>query len=253
MTVEDSEVDTLGRRLDRMGRRLMLRRLPAMAWLRGLQPVLRRLTAAPHGDRFERIEANLPPWTTPAPGEPLQAQLRARVERYTGPGAEALRVHQGPMSEAIAETHEARAVAIGRDVFFNRSGFSPDTPAGFGLLVHEATHVLEALRPGIAWRRSTGAGAAREEQRAGRAEAQARASYRFGLDARFVAGPPLTTAGVAASAGSAPPALMPMRAATTEPPAVTTAAPAGLDMDKLRAQLQRDLLRQLRTDFERGA
>jgi hypothetical protein len=257
MNVEAVEtVDTLGMRLDRMGRRLIARRLPAMPWLRALQPVLRRATtaAATRARRFDRVEANLAPWTPPS-GARLPTPLRDRVERFTGPGLEALRVHDGPAASRVAEAHESRAVAMGTDVFFNRGEFQPETPAGFGLLVHEATHVLEALRPGADWRRSTHAGVQREESRAERAQAAAAASYRLAPEARSTGALHLSRApAVAVSAGEAGrPAERPMRAVSVEPTAPSTPQAGGVDVDKLRAQIYRDLLRQLRTDFERGA
>ena len=99
-------------------------------------------------------------------GRLLPADVRERLRPQAGPGADVMRVHQGEVADTVARDRGADAVTLGRDVFFREGQFRPREPRGFGLLVHEATHVMQLLQPGVAWRRATGAGVQDEEAEA---------------------------------------------------------------------------------------
>jgi hypothetical protein len=280
---------TLGQRLDEQARRLAARRLPAYPWARPLARFLDHLTSlpAPVEGRFQRIEAQVHhaslqgrgtagELAAPAiyaqaviAGRPLAPEVQARLRQVVGPGVEALRVHDDEMADATARGHQADAVTVGPDVFFRQSQFQPHEPRGFGLLAHEATHVVALLHPGVSWQRATGAGVREEEATAQAHEssavsAQPAPSRTPGMQpiARFSSaiGPASTAARSSASissvAASMPPpstpALQPMRAATDRKsePASPVAAP--FDVEEMRRTLMRDLMRQLRTEFERG-
>jgi hypothetical protein len=54
-----------------------------------------------------------------------------------------LRIHTDPEADALSRDLGARAFTSGQDIFFRHGAFDPGTPDGFGLLAHEATHVLQ--------------------------------------------------------------------------------------------------------------
>ncbi|WP_035845067.1 eCIS core domain-containing protein [Kitasatospora azatica] len=190
---------TLGERLDSQARVLAARRLQPLAWAGPLRLAAERALARaePLAGRYERIEqappedgqgfpapvpAVLParvPVATPASppagvsggrtapaGRPLPGELRGRLRAVAGPAADLLRIHDGPEADALARSHRAEAVTIGRDIHFRSGRYRPQERDGFALLAHEATHVMALLRPGAAWRRATGAGQQEEEREA---------------------------------------------------------------------------------------
>ncbi|MFE1943140.1 eCIS core domain-containing protein [Streptomyces massasporeus] len=198
----------------------------------------------------------------PPTGRALPAPVRSRLRAAVGPAADVLRVHDDDRSDAFAREQRADAVTVGRDVHFRRGRLRPSEPSGFGLLVHEATHVLALLRPGASWQRATGAGARAEEAEALANERAVTLPGRPGPAASPVA--PFTAG---RAAGGAAPALE--RTATSAPAPVPTptahprrapadrhtdgpAAPPPLDVQALRRQVIDDVMRQLRSEFERG-
>jgi len=205
------------------------------------------------------------PADRPAEGRPLPSDVQGRLREVTGRGAEALRVHDDAAADAVARAHRADAVTVGPDVFFRQGQFQPREPRGFGLLVHEATHVLELLQPGAAWRRATGDGVHQEEAAAlaqeraavaGSAPAVAGSAPAVGkgrVEAGNLAHPLPQPAAPGAAPRSAPPAspaLRPMTAAADRD--MSAPPPAPMDLEALRRSLVDDLMRQLRTEFERG-
>jgi hypothetical protein len=212
----------------------------------------------------ERAAWDLPAiYAAPAVGRPLSADLQERLREVAGRGAEALRVHDDAVADATARAHQADAVTVGPDVFFRQGQFRPHEPRGFGLLVHEATHVLGLLRPGAAWRRATSTGVQEEEEAA---LAQERAAVsRLGptvgqgrVETGRLSRPPTQSAPPAAPGAAtratplAAPALRPMTAEADRDVSVPAPAPAPVDLQALRQGLVQDLMRQLRAEFERG-
>jgi hypothetical protein len=300
------ETPTLGRHLDEQARRLTTRSVPARPWAAPFEVLVGRLATlpTPDGGRFSRREAGVPEpaWPEPGPfdedsagrGEPpaappgrsLPSDVVSRLRPVVGPGVEALRVHDDEAAHETAVAHRADAVTVGQDVYFRQGRFDPREPRGFGLLVHEATHVVERTRPGASWRQATGQATAAEEDLALAREAavvtdrpaalggwpaaprggdpvrMTAEAVPLGLP-RFAAHSPAAPASfplpgaappAAPTAPAATPAARPMTAAIdrpTEPPSV--AGPPPLDVDALRERIVRDLKRQLRDEFERGA
>ncbi|SDW52379.1 protein of unknown function [Amycolatopsis xylanica] len=259
---------TLGERLDEAGQALAGRHAPIEPAGGRFAPVLRRAErlAAGFGDRFERTEAPSAPLvrrapqateetTTaveqpstvepPEPGRPVPADVRARLREVSGPGADVLRVHDDPAADVVAREHRADAVTTGADVYFREGRFRPDEPAGFGLLAHETTHVSAHLEPGKAARRATAGGIAAEENLAVSHEIQAIHPTHSAESPS-----PGLTPGQPAQPPSAPGAQTPMTASTDRE--VPAAAPEPLDLGELRRGLIDDVMRLLRTDFERG-
>jgi Domain of unknown function (DUF4157) len=246
---DDRPVETWGARWARDLERLHARRAPGLPWLDALDPVARRMTerAAQTGDRFQRVEAGAAPRSESkredarAEEAPVPWDIRARLRRLLGLGADALRAHAGDRADALARAHRADAVTVGSDVFFARGRFQPQAPAGFALLAHEATHVVEGADANASWRRSTAAGVAAEEQRALGRERAALDPRRAWPQAQRSAAPPAAAAG--------PRGMTAATDRTLEDAAPVSAAP---DMGELKRALFRDLLRELRTEFERG-
>jgi hypothetical protein len=191
------------------------------------------------------------------PGHPLPPTARSRLRALAGPAADAMRVHNGPASDALARAAGADAVTVGRDVHLREGRYAPDRDRGLALLAHEATHVAAALDPGPGWNRATGAD--EEERRARHLE-------------RLVLGtaapvpvatslppspgpsgapdpaqwPSARTSSVTAPAPTAPGA----RTAATDRDLGATAV--GPDLESLRRGVVADVMRQIRTEFERG-
>lgn len=218
------------------------------------------------------------------PPQPVPPDLRYRLRRTAGPAADLMRVHVGPASDALARAAAADAVTVGADVHMRRDRYTPRRPEGLALLAHEATHVAALVDPGRAWRRTVGedhdeeALARRQEQELlGRAVANDQPHPATGtaplLAARTAARPMASPGHGTASPAPAPPAAAALAAspASTRPaPAVPAAIPATgpairraatdrdtatsavPDLESLRSSLVSELMRRLKTEFERG-
>ncbi|MFG2712992.1 DUF4157 domain-containing protein [Streptomyces goshikiensis] len=228
-------------------------------------------------------DAGRPPGRSPAPrppsaapdgpdgprGDVLPAATRARLRAAVGPAADVMRVHHDEPADALARARRADAVTVGRDVFFRRGRLRPQEERGFGLLVHEATHVLALMRPGAAWHRATGADVRAEEAEALAAE-RAAAPGAFppaggpppGPSARSGAAPARPSGPAALAPASAPAVAPAPSSASTAAPAMAAPAereaagaapaPAPVDVQALRRDLIDDVMRRLRDEFERG-
>ncbi|MEV0825101.1 eCIS core domain-containing protein [Nonomuraea rubra] len=196
---------------------------------------------------------------------PVPVDVRTRLEPVAGPGAAAMRVRLGAEADAVARARHADGVTIGTDVLMRSGRYRPDTPKGFALLAHEAGHVTALLRRGGAPPAGPDAVAAEEEQ-ARRAERAALRAYGHGP----LAGPPPPGPARIAQAAPRPafPSPSPRLPAPASPdgsPAAAAAVPmradldrpepaaaAGFDVEALRRDLIDELMRRVRTDFERG-
>ncbi|MEV6304513.1 DUF4157 domain-containing protein [Actinoplanes sp. NPDC051861] len=283
---------TLGERLSAAGEELAARHLTTFPWAAGLAPALRRAAelSTSWAERFERHEADVrpPPATArrrfpsapaspSAPEEsvvteterPLPVDVRARLGALAGPGAAVMRVLTGSAADTEVRGMHADAVTRGTEVRMRSGRLRPDTPEGLALLAHEASHVSAALRRGGAASHGTPGGADAEEREALRIERETRLSFGSPVVSAPAAlhlsgGPPGTaTPPSPGPNGSAPPnGTAPAAAAAAGPsmradadraeagPAAA-AAPA-LDMESLRHDLIEELMRRVRTDFERG-
>lgn len=76
-------------------------------------------------------------------GQPLPASERAFFEPRLGSDFSRLRVHSDSRAASLAQSLNARAFTIGRDVIFGAGQFSPGSRSGKQLLAHELTHVLQ--------------------------------------------------------------------------------------------------------------
>jgi hypothetical protein len=287
MTDAAHSTETLGQRLEDEARRMAARCVPDCPWAGPVGVLLDHLTSLPASfeGRFDRREVapSVTAWDigtsggrnprgatdghrAVSPGRPLPSDVVERLRATAGPGAETVRVHDDEAADATAGAHRADAVTIGRDVFFRRGRFRPREASGLRLLVHETTHVLERLRPGASWRRAT-AGGVREEEAVARARAAAAVPGPAStpVPSRPAAlAPPVRPASILAALPPAAEALGvatpsgPATASESRPMAATAdpqldlPAPAPVDLEAFRSGLLRDLMRQLRDEFERG-
>jgi hypothetical protein len=76
-------------------------------------------------------------------GQPLTQPLRGFFESRFGHDFGRVRIHAGAQAAGLAESMQARAFAIGRDVVFGAGEFAPDTSRGRELMAHELTHVVQ--------------------------------------------------------------------------------------------------------------
>ena len=273
-------VVTLGDLLLDEARRLTARHGAALAWLDLLEPVIvRNSERAGTTARFERREAapaaepppptgplDAPPvFDEPGGGEAPAPAARDALRPLVGPAVDRARLHDGATADQFARARGADAVAVGRDIYFRGRAYAPDTPKGLGLLAHELTHVAESERPGADWRRATSGGVREEERLAG---ARERAAVGGALSP--IIAPAFARPAVAAPVSSPPsrtgppaaeiaPRFRPMHADADRPDpspdaaAPASAAPPAPNLEAMRRTLFRDLMSQIRVEFERGA
>lgn len=92
-------------------------------------------------------------------GRPLPSGARARLEDAFGADFGSVRIHADSLAAQLAERLQAQAFTIGEDVYFGRGRYDPVGPAGFALLGHELTHVLQNRgAPGTLRRRAAAPG-----------------------------------------------------------------------------------------------
>jgi Domain of unknown function (DUF4157) len=75
-------------------------------------------------------------------GGSLDGRVRAKLEPTIGKLGD-VRVHSDGTADALARSVRARAFTTGRDVFFARGEYRPQTADGNRLLAHELTHVSQ--------------------------------------------------------------------------------------------------------------
>src|SRR5262249_1137143 len=148
-------------------RRLAMRKIPIIEWATLLRPLMDRMIARPNAAqvRFKRVESapqvesrrepGLETGSELPEGVPLPSDVQEGRRGILGRGVEGVRVHDDGQADLMARSHHAKAVTIGSDVFFREGMLRPQETRGLALLAHEATHVVQALRPGAAWRRAT--------------------------------------------------------------------------------------------------
>ena len=81
-----------------------------------------------------------------SPGQPLDAETQAFMERRFGYNFSQVRVHADARSAQTAKAVNARAFTVGKEVLFGAGQYQPRTQGGRTLLAHELAHVVQQNR-----------------------------------------------------------------------------------------------------------
>ncbi|MEL6672943.1 MAG: DUF4157 domain-containing protein [Bacteroidota bacterium] len=76
-------------------------------------------------------------------GSSLPTPTRQRMESAFGTDFSQVRVHTDSRSQQMNQNLGAKAFAHGKDIYFNRGQFQPDSQSGQHLLAHELTHTIQ--------------------------------------------------------------------------------------------------------------
>jgi len=76
-------------------------------------------------------------------GQSLDGPLRGQLERGFGKSLSAVKVHTDASAGRLADSFNAEAFTHGKDVFFGKDRFNPQSESGRSLLVHELAHVVQ--------------------------------------------------------------------------------------------------------------
>jgi len=76
-------------------------------------------------------------------GQGLAAPLRGQLERGFGRSLSGVKLHTDAGAGKLADSLGAEAFTHGKDVFFGRNRFDPQSDSGRSLLVHELAHVVQ--------------------------------------------------------------------------------------------------------------
>jgi hypothetical protein len=78
------------------------------------------------------------------PGSRLPGGLRGELEEALGSDLGGVRIHADDAAADLAAEHDARAVAVGQDIYFGASQYDPAGDAGRHLIAHEAAHTVQS-------------------------------------------------------------------------------------------------------------
>jgi hypothetical protein len=91
------------------------------------------------------------------PGRPLEPAVRGFFEKRLGADLTNVRVHADNHAAESAQSINALAYTLGRDVFFAHGQYAPETTEGRRIIAHELAHVLQQ-KEGLIQRYETGRG-----------------------------------------------------------------------------------------------
>jgi hypothetical protein len=83
-------------------------------------------------------------------GNPLDRETRSFMESRFGRDFSNVRVHTDSTAADASEAVQAQAFTTGRDIYFSRGRFQPQTKSGQQLLAHELTHVVQQQTGAVA-------------------------------------------------------------------------------------------------------
>ena len=102
-------------------------------------------TNSPVGDRVNRqIQA------LESGGQSLPPSTRSFFESGFGRDLSHIRIHTGPGADFVAQSLDAKAFALGRNIGFSAASFKPHSNEGRSLIAHEITHVIQQTDRGSA-------------------------------------------------------------------------------------------------------
>jgi len=76
-------------------------------------------------------------------GAPLDADTRSFMESRFGHDFSHVRIHTDSLAHRAAQTIQARAFTIGKDIWFAQGQYSPGSSSARHLLAHELTHTIQ--------------------------------------------------------------------------------------------------------------
>jgi hypothetical protein len=76
-------------------------------------------------------------------GQSLDGPLRGQLERGFGKSLSGVKVHTDASAGRLSDSFNAEAFTHGKDVFFGKDRFNPQSDPGRSLLVHELAHVVQ--------------------------------------------------------------------------------------------------------------
>jgi hypothetical protein len=76
-------------------------------------------------------------------GQPLDAQVRLRMESAFGRDFSGVRIHTDAKAGELSEELNAQAFTIGKDIAFKDGEYQPGTESGDKLIAHELAHVAQ--------------------------------------------------------------------------------------------------------------
>ncbi|MEM6254100.1 MAG: DUF4157 domain-containing protein [Cyanobacteria bacterium P01_D01_bin.156] len=76
-------------------------------------------------------------------GQTLSSAVRAPLEDAFATDFSPVRIHTGNEGDRLSRAIQAKAFTTGRDIFFRRGTYAPETDSGQHLLAHELTHVIQ--------------------------------------------------------------------------------------------------------------
>lgn len=83
------------------------------------------------------------PFSALGEGQPLATDVANRMSDALGADVSAARIHTGGDAAQLAASHDAKALAVGRNIAFGSGAYQPGTPAGDALLAHELAHTVQ--------------------------------------------------------------------------------------------------------------
>ncbi|MCP4132603.1 MAG: DUF4157 domain-containing protein [bacterium] len=76
-------------------------------------------------------------------GQPISSQDRRYYEARFNRDFSGVRIHTGNKANQLSKAINARAFTTGKDIFFAKGEYSPETTKGKRLMAHELTHVVQ--------------------------------------------------------------------------------------------------------------
>ena len=77
-------------------------------------------------------------------GKPLNTPLRLKMESAFGADFSGVRVHTDPLSNNLNHAIGALAFTTGKDIFFRKGDYDPNSSTGRRLIAHELAHVVQS-------------------------------------------------------------------------------------------------------------
>jgi len=105
------------------------------------ETIQRRVSVEQSGQPFAGVESSLK--SQKGQGSPLPDHVQNKMEDSFQADFSGIRIHTDDPAITLSKQLHAQAFTHGRDVYFNKGKFSPNTRQGEHLLAHELTHTVQ--------------------------------------------------------------------------------------------------------------